>query len=146
MKLLAIDTSSVACSVALQDDSDLYVRHEEQARERYGDIRILRWPYSENDRAQTDRSVSGTVKVITRPNGRIVGASIVGRNASELIALWALAISQKHTVKSLTGTVLPYPTLSETAKRVAVTYYTPKLDSPWIKRLIRFRRLLPTPA
>lgn len=81
------------------------------------------------------------MKVITRPNGRIVGASIVGRNASELIALWALAISQKHTVKSLTGTVLPYPTLSETAKRVAVTYYTPKLDSPWLKRLIRFRRL-----
>ncbi len=115
--------------------------NEEQARERYGDIRILRWPYSENDRAQTDRSAKGTVKVITRPNGRIVGASIVGRNASELIALWALAISQKHTVKSLTGTVLPYPTLSETAKRVAVTYYTPKLDSPWLKRLIRFRRL-----
>ena len=115
--------------------------NEQQARERYGDIRILRWPYSENDRAQTERSLTGTVKVITRPNGRIVGAGIVGRNASELIALWALAISRKDTVKSLTGTVLPYPTLSETAKRVAVNYYAPKLDSPWVKRFIRFRRL-----
>jgi pyruvate/2-oxoglutarate dehydrogenase complex dihydrolipoamide dehydrogenase (E3) component len=114
---------------------------EEQARERHGDIRILRWPYAENDRAQAERAPVGTVKVIALPKGRIVGAGIVGRNAGELIALWALAISQKLTVKALTETVLPYPTLSETAKRVAVTYYTPKLDSPWLRRLIRFMRL-----
>ncbi len=114
---------------------------EQQARERHGKIHVLRWPYAENDRAQTERAPSGTVKVITRPNGRIVGAAIVGRNAGELIALWAMAVSQKLTVKALTATVLPYPTLSETAKRVAVTYYTPKLDSPWLKRMIRFMRM-----
>ncbi|HMB48971.1 MAG TPA: FAD-dependent oxidoreductase, partial [Afifellaceae bacterium] len=114
---------------------------EEQARERHGKVLVLRWPYAENDRAQTERSPVGEVKVIALPKGRIVGAAIVGRHAGELIALWALAISQKLTVKALTETVLPYPTLSETAKRVAVTYYTPKLDSPWVKRLIRFMRL-----
>ncbi len=114
---------------------------EDEARERYKDIRVLRWPYAENDRAQTERAPVGTVKVIALPKGRIVGAGIVGRNAGELIALWALVISQKLTVKALTETVLPYPTLSETAKRVAVTFYTPKLDSPWLKRLIRVMRL-----
>ena len=66
---------------------------------------------------------------------------VVGRNAGELIGLWALATSQKLDVKALTGTVLPYPTLSDTAKRAAVTYYTPSLQSPWLKRLIRFFRL-----
>jgi len=114
---------------------------EEQARERHGKIHVLRWPYAENDRAQAERAPTGTVKVIALPKGQIVGAAIVGRNAGELIALWALAMSQKLTVKALTETVLPYPTLSETAKRVAVTYYTPKLDSPWLKRMIRFMRL-----
>jgi pyruvate/2-oxoglutarate dehydrogenase complex dihydrolipoamide dehydrogenase (E3) component len=112
-----------------------------RARARHGDIHVLRWPYAENDRAQTERAPVGTVKVIALPKGRIVGAGIVGRNAGELIALWALIISQKLTVKALTETVLPYPTLSETAKRVAVTYYTPKLDSPWLKRMIRLLRL-----
>jgi pyruvate/2-oxoglutarate dehydrogenase complex dihydrolipoamide dehydrogenase (E3) component len=81
------------------------------------------------------------VKVITTRKGQILGAGIVGRNAGELIALWALAASQKLDVKALTGTILPYPTLSETAKRVAVTYFTPSLQNPWLKRLIRFLRL-----
>ena len=114
---------------------------EDQARQRHRDIRILRWPYAENDRAQTERATTGEVKVITTKNGRIVGAGIVGRNAGELIALWALAVSQKLNIKALTGTVLPYPTLSETAKRAAVTFYTPSLQSPWLKRLIGFLRL-----
>jgi pyruvate/2-oxoglutarate dehydrogenase complex dihydrolipoamide dehydrogenase (E3) component len=114
---------------------------EDQARRRHRDILILRWPYAENDRAQTERATTGMVKVITTKKGRIVGAGVVGRNAGELIALWALAASQKLNVKALTATVLPYPTLSETAKRAAVTYYTPSLQSPWLKRLIRFLRL-----
>ena len=114
---------------------------EDQARQRHRDIRILRWPYAENDRAQAERATTGLVKVITTKKGRIVGAGVVGRNAGELIGLWALATSQKLNVKALTGTVLPYPTLSETAKRAAVTFYTPSLQSPWLKRLIGFLRL-----
>lgn len=114
---------------------------EEQARQRHRDIQILRWPYAENDRAQTERATTGLVKVIVTKKGRILGAGVVGRNAGELIALWALAASQKLNIKALTGTILPYPTLSETAKRVAVTYFTPSLQNPWLKRLIRFLRL-----
>ncbi len=113
---------------------------EDQARKRHRDVRILRWPYAENDRAQAERATAGQVKVITTKKGQIVGAGVVGRNAGELIGLWALAASQKLNVKALTGTVMPYPTLSETAKRAAVTYYTPSLQSPWLKRLIRVLR------
>ncbi len=114
---------------------------EDQARQRHGDIRILRWPFAENDRAQTERATTGEVKVITTKKGRVVGAGIVGRHAGELIGLWALAVSQGLGVKALTGMVLPYPTLSETAKRAALSYYTPSLQNPWLKRFIGFLRL-----
>jgi pyruvate/2-oxoglutarate dehydrogenase complex dihydrolipoamide dehydrogenase (E3) component len=116
---------------------------EEEARRRHRKIRILRWPIAENDRAQTDRATAGLVKVIVTRRGRILGAGIVGANAGELIAPWALAISQGLTVRALMDTVLPYPTMSETAKRAALSFYTPKLQSPWPRRIIRWLRRLP---
>jgi pyruvate/2-oxoglutarate dehydrogenase complex dihydrolipoamide dehydrogenase (E3) component len=116
---------------------------EEEARRRHRKIRILRWPIAENDRAQTDRATAGLVKVIVTRRGRILGAGIVGANAGELIAPWALAISQGLTVRAFMDTVLPYPTMSETAKRAALSFYTPKLQSPWPRRIIRWLRRLP---
>jgi pyruvate/2-oxoglutarate dehydrogenase complex dihydrolipoamide dehydrogenase (E3) component len=116
---------------------------EDEARRRHGTIRILRWPFAENDRAQTERATAGLVKVVTTRKGRILGAGIVGAHAGELIAPWALAVSQKLSVDALMDTVLPYPTLSETAKRTALTFHTPKLQSPWPGRIIRLLRLFP---
>ncbi len=58
---------------------------EAQARERHKTIRVLRWPYHENDRAQAERDTHGHIKVVTAKNGRILGASIVGAHAGELI-------------------------------------------------------------
>jgi pyruvate/2-oxoglutarate dehydrogenase complex dihydrolipoamide dehydrogenase (E3) component len=116
---------------------------EEEARQRYRTIRVLRWPFAENDRAQTERATAGLVKAIVTKRGRILGAGIVGAQAGELIAPWALAVSQGLTVRAMMDTVLPYPTLSETAKRTALSFYTPKLRSPWPRRLIRLMRWLP---
>jgi pyruvate/2-oxoglutarate dehydrogenase complex dihydrolipoamide dehydrogenase (E3) component len=115
---------------------------EEEARRRHGKIRILRWPFSENDRAHTDRSTRGLVKVIAARNGRILGAGILGENAGELIAPFALAVSQRLTVKAFATTVFPYPTRSEAARRAALAFYVPMAGSPWVKRAIRLLRRL----
>jgi pyruvate/2-oxoglutarate dehydrogenase complex dihydrolipoamide dehydrogenase (E3) component len=59
---------------------------EAEARAAAGrDLRILRWPFHENDRAQAERETHGLVKVLARRNGRILGASILGAGAGELI-------------------------------------------------------------
>ena len=69
---------------------------EAQARAAHGDdITVLRWPFDENDRAQTERETDGLVKVGDDHNGRILGASIVGAQAGELIQVWVLAIAQR---------------------------------------------------
>jgi pyruvate/2-oxoglutarate dehydrogenase complex dihydrolipoamide dehydrogenase (E3) component len=114
---------------------------EAQARARKLTIRILRWPYHDNDRAQAERETHGHIKVITTGKGKILGAGIVGAQAGELIAMWTLAIAQGLNVRSFTGIVLPYPTLSEIGKRAAIDYFTPSLTSPWVRRIIAWLRV-----
>ena len=113
---------------------------EAQARERHKTIRILRWPYHENDRAQAERETHGHIKVVTAKNGRILGATIVGAHAGELITTWTLALSQGLNIRAMTGIVVPYPTLSEIGKRAAITYFLPSLGNPRVRRLINFLR------
>jgi pyruvate/2-oxoglutarate dehydrogenase complex dihydrolipoamide dehydrogenase (E3) component len=111
---------------------------EAAARERHGnDIAILRSSFHENDRAQTERTTYGLVKVVTRKNGLIVGASILGPHAGELIHPWVLAIGQGLKIKAMTEMIAPYPTLGEAGKRAAGSFYLPKLFSPTTKRLVR---------
>ncbi|HZL39754.1 MAG TPA: FAD-dependent oxidoreductase [Pseudolabrys sp.] len=114
---------------------------EAQAHARGIKMRILRWPYHDNDRAQAERETRGHIKVITTTKGKILGASIVGAQAGELIAMWTLAVAQGLNIRSLTGIALPYPTLSEIGKRAAIDYFTPSLTSPWVRRIIAWLRI-----
>jgi pyruvate/2-oxoglutarate dehydrogenase complex dihydrolipoamide dehydrogenase (E3) component len=101
-------------------------------------VRVLQWPFVENDRAQTERDTEGLVKVVLQRNGRVLGASILGAAAGDLILPWALAISQKLKIGALADLIVPYPTRSEASKRAAGCYYTPTLFSPRTRRLVRF--------
>lgn len=113
---------------------------EEEARKRHRRISILRWPYSENDRAQTERKTEGLIKLVTDRKGRILGASIAGANASEMISFWALALSQKLGVRDVAGYIAPYPTMTEIGKRAAITYFTETTRKPLVRALVRFLR------
>jgi pyruvate/2-oxoglutarate dehydrogenase complex dihydrolipoamide dehydrogenase (E3) component len=109
---------------------------ESQARERGHAIRILRWPYHDNDRAQTERATRGHIKIVVTKRGRILGVTIVGRQAGELISTWTLAIAQRLNIRAFTSMVMPYPTLSEVGKRAAIDFFTPSLTSSWLRRII----------
>jgi pyruvate/2-oxoglutarate dehydrogenase complex dihydrolipoamide dehydrogenase (E3) component len=116
---------------------------EDEARTRYRRrIRILRWPYADNDRAQAEHVTHGFIKVLTRPDGRILGCTIVGAEAGELIQLWVMALAKDMRIGDLTGLVLPYPTLSELSKRVAYTFYQPTLTKRWLRTIIDLLRRL----
>jgi pyruvate/2-oxoglutarate dehydrogenase complex dihydrolipoamide dehydrogenase (E3) component len=116
---------------------------EAAAREKYGTrINVLRWPYHENDRAQAERQTEGYLKVVTSRSGRILGASMVGAHAGELIQMWSLAMQKKIKIGHMASFVSPYPTLAEINKRAAITYFLPKLTSPLVKRVIGWLRKL----
>ena len=111
---------------------------EAQAREAKQQINVLRWPYHENDRAQAERTIEGHVKVVTAKNGRILGATIAGENAGELIQIWSLAVSQGLKAKAMAEFVSPYPTLGEINKRAATRYFATAPANPYVRRLIGF--------
>ncbi len=115
---------------------------EAEARQRSSKIHVYRWPYAENDRAQAERATDGFVKVITTKRGRVLGASMVGDHAGELIQMWGLAMQKKMKIGALANLVSPYPTLAEINKRAAVTFYLPSLSSPLIRRIIGLLRKL----
>jgi pyruvate/2-oxoglutarate dehydrogenase complex dihydrolipoamide dehydrogenase (E3) component len=99
--------------------------------------RVLYWRFADNDRAQTEHETEGLVKVVTLAGGRILGASILGAGAGDLILPWALAISQKLKIGALANLIAPYPTRGEASKRAAGSYYTPSLFSARTRRLVR---------
>jgi pyruvate/2-oxoglutarate dehydrogenase complex dihydrolipoamide dehydrogenase (E3) component len=111
---------------------------EAEAAKQHGRLKILRWPYRENDRAEAEGKVAGHIKVIARKDGRIVGAGIVGEHAGELIQIWGLAISQGLNLKAMTSWIPPYPTLSEINKRVAASYYAAAPSNPTLRKVVDF--------
>jgi len=124
--------------VTYTDPELAQVGQTEAAAHAEGPLRVLRWSFAENDRAHTERDTFGEVKIVTRRNGRILGATILGPGAGDLILSWALAISQKLKIGAMANLVVPYPTRGEAGKRAAGSFYTPTLFGPRTRRLVRF--------
>ena len=114
---------------------------EADALKAHKGVRILRWPYAENDRAQAERKTEGFIKLVTSARGKILGCSIVGANAGEMINIYALAVAQGLGVRDIASYVPPYPTMSEIGKRASITYFAGATRKPIVRRLIRFLRI-----
>ncbi|MEL6248134.1 MAG: NAD(P)/FAD-dependent oxidoreductase [Cyanobacteria bacterium J06648_16] len=94
---------------------------EQQARDRYGDdIYILKHNFDHLDRALAEAAGYGFAKIITKSDGTILGAHIVGPHAGELIHEVVLAMSQGLKVGVLTSMIHVYPTLSEVNSKAAL--------------------------
>lgn len=117
---------------------------EKDVREKHGDdIKVAEWEFDENDRAIAERITKGQIRVVTDKKGLILGASIVGPSAGELIGLWALAITNGMKIGAVTGMIAPYPTLGEISKRAAGAWYTPSLFSDKTRRIVGLLQKLP---
>ena len=110
---------------------------EAEARAKSNEVRILRFPFEENDRAIAEGATRGLVKVVATRRGRVLGASIVGAHAGELIRPWVLAVKYRLGVGKLAQAIVPYPTLSEASARAAGSFHAPMLFGPRTKRLVR---------
>lgn len=109
---------------------------EAQARVGKRTIRVLRWPYHDNDRAQAERRTRGHIKLVTDRNGLVLGATIVGEQASELITPFTLAINQRLDVRAFAGIVLPYPSYADIGKNAALSFFALRLTPPWWRRIL----------
>ncbi len=77
------------------------------------------------------------MKAVTDRRGRILGASLLGPRAGDLLQPWVLAMENGLSIAKMATTIAPYPTLAEVNKRVAGSFYTPSLFGPRTKPLVR---------
>jgi pyruvate/2-oxoglutarate dehydrogenase complex dihydrolipoamide dehydrogenase (E3) component len=111
---------------------------EAMAKEKGLAFETASWSFEDNDRAQAERRTEGRLKAIVTPKGKVLGCSIVGVNAGELILPWGLMIQKGLRLGDLAQVIAPYPTLSEVSKRAAGAFFTPKLYGEKTRKLVNF--------
>lgn len=109
---------------------------EQEAREQGLHHHVYCFPFSEIDRAIADDNGAGMAKIITTAGGKLLGASIVGPHAGELIAEYSLAMSAGLSVSALSKTIHLYPSLAQINRRVADIRMKSAL-TPFKKRLLK---------
>jgi len=118
--------------------------NEREAAERGIACEVTRYGLDDLDRAIADGVARGFVKVLTVPGrDRILGATIVGPAAGELLAEFVLAMKQGTGLNKLLGTLHSYPTLGEANKYVAGEWrraHAPAGLLRWVERYHRWRR------
>ncbi|MDQ6647842.1 MAG: FAD-dependent oxidoreductase, partial [Pseudomonadota bacterium] len=118
--------------------------NEREAKEQETDFEVTRYELADLDRAITEDGTRGFVKVLTVPGkDRILGATIVGAHAGELLAEFTLAMTHGLGLGKILGTIHAYPTWAEANKYAAGAWrkaHTPQVALRWAARWFRWRR------
>ena len=118
--------------------------NEQEAGEREVPYEVTRYDLGDLDRAIADGTAEGFVKVLTAPGkDRILGVTIVGAHAGELLAEYVLAMRHGLGLNKILGTIHTYPTLAEANKFAAGEWkraHAPERLLAWAGRFHRWRR------
>ena len=118
--------------------------NEQQAERQGVPVEVTRFHLDELDRALADEEGRGFVKVLTPPGkDRILGVTIVGHHAGDLMAEFIFAMKWGLGLKKVMGTIHIYPTLAEASKFAASTWrkkHVPEGLLGWVERFHRLRR------
>ncbi len=118
--------------------------NEQEANEQGIKFEVTRYDIGDLDRAITESQATGWVKVLTVPNkDKILGVTIVGHNAGELLAEYVLAMKHNLGLNKILGTIHTYPTMSEANKYAAGEWkrnHAPEALLKWVEKYHRFKR------
>jgi pyruvate/2-oxoglutarate dehydrogenase complex dihydrolipoamide dehydrogenase (E3) component len=118
--------------------------NEQEAKEQGVAVEVTRYGIDDLDRAIADSAAHGWVKVLTEPGkDRILGVTIVGTHAGDLIAEYVLAMKHGLGLNKILGTIHTYPTMAEANKYAAGEWkraHQPLGLLRWVERLHAWRR------
>jgi pyruvate/2-oxoglutarate dehydrogenase complex dihydrolipoamide dehydrogenase (E3) component/uncharacterized membrane protein YdjX (TVP38/TMEM64 family) len=118
--------------------------NEQEAQEQGVAYEVTRYGIDDLDRAIADSAARGWVKVLTAPGrDRILGVTIVGAHAGDLLAEYVLAMKHGLGMNKILGTVHTYPTMSEANKYAAGEWkrrHTPHRLLAWVTRYHAWQR------
>ncbi len=118
--------------------------NETEAKEQRIPFEITRYGIDDLDRAIADSEDHGWVKILTKPGSdKILGVTIVGTHAGDLLAEYVLAMKYKLGLNKILGTIHTYPTLSEMNKAAAGEWkraHAPEKLLGWVEKYHTWRR------
>ena len=94
--------------------------------------------FKNNDRSLAEAEKTGKIKMLLNEKEKPIGVQIVGPHAGDLVSEWVAVLNGKVKLSTLAAAVHPYPTIGEINKKVAGTYFTPKIFSDKIKKGLKF--------
>ena len=118
--------------------------NEQEAKEKGVAYEVTRYGIDDLDRAIADSAAHGWVKVLTAPGkDRILGVTIVGAHAGDLLAEYVLAMKHGLGLDKILGTIHTYPTMAEANKYAAGEWkraHQPHALLAWVRRFHDWRR------
>ena len=102
---------------------------EQEAKEKNIAVEVVKYGIDDLDRAIADEEAEGFVKLVTSPGGDLLGVTIVGAHAGDLLHEYVLAMKQGAKIKDVLSMIHIYPTLAE-ANRFAASEWNKKHISP----------------
>jgi len=111
-----------------------------EARRHHGrDVHVTRLPMHRVDRAMTEGHPEGWMQLVHRTNGKLLGATIIGHNAAEMMNEWAQIINRGGSVRSAALATHIYPTLGSSNAILATEQLKHQLNSGhWLGRVARW--------
>ena len=143
-KMFKADYSVIPWATFIDPEVARVGLNEQEAREKGIAHEVTRYGIDDLDRAIADSAAHGWIKVLTVPGkDRILGVTIVGEHAGELLAEYVLAMKHGIGLNKILGTIHTYPTLAESNKYVAGEWkraHQPLGLLHWVQRLHAWRR------
>jgi pyruvate/2-oxoglutarate dehydrogenase complex dihydrolipoamide dehydrogenase (E3) component len=118
--------------------------NEQEAKEKGIAVEVTKYGIADLDRAIADSAAHGFVKVLTEPGkDRILGVTIVGAHAGDLLAEYVLAMRHGLGLNKILGTIHTYPTMAEANKYAAGEWkrkHPPVRLLEWVAKYHAWRR------
>jgi pyruvate/2-oxoglutarate dehydrogenase complex dihydrolipoamide dehydrogenase (E3) component len=110
---------------------------EAQARDAFGGkVRTTILEMAQIDRAVIDDTTTGFIKVTHRANGKVLGATVVGPRAAEVVQEWTMAIDQGMSLSDVLKSIHPYPSLATGNQQIAWESYLSGITSGFRGKLL----------
>ena len=135
-----IDERHVVWSTFTEPELAHVGESEAELRRRNAKYSEIRFPFEKLDRAITEGETKGEIKVFAGSAGKLLGVSILGANAGEMISEYALAMRNDLRLSDIANTIHPYPTFLLGNRRAATRFVARQLDSPLLGLLCRILR------
>ena len=143
-KSFKVDTRVIPSATFMDPEVARVGLNEQEAKAQGIAYEVTRYGIDDLDRAMLDSEARGWVKVLTVPGkDRILGVTIVGTHAADLLAEYVLAMKHGLGLNKVLGTIHTYPTLAEANKYAAGEWkraHAPHKLLAWVKKFHDWRR------